>query len=138
MRVRGTPHPEMVTADGGRFSSDGVWVLCSGAAVAQKAGFTRGRITANVWPVRGRAKAYTSSQSYRVRPPDRGRRPRKDQTRRAIGLSPSLAWSSAHTSTALSGLARRSRVTRRLKFFSTGPGSGRRPRRGGPGGGPGG
>src|SRR5262249_53554288 len=55
-----------------------------------RSAFTRGRSTPNVWPVLGRAKAYTDSQSYRVRPDDRGRRPLRDQTRRAIGWSPTL------------------------------------------------
>ena len=38
MRVRGTPHPEMVTADRGRFRWDGEWVVCSGRATARRAG----------------------------------------------------------------------------------------------------
>jgi hypothetical protein len=59
--------------------------------LAIRSAFTRGRMAVNDWPVAGRAKSYTYSQSYRVRPPEVGRRPLSAHTRRAIGLSPSRA-----------------------------------------------
>ena len=80
--------------------------------------FTRGRTTVKLSPVAGRAKAYTYSHSYLVRPQADGRCPGSDQARRVTGLRPSRASSAAHTSTALPGLAALSRLTRRRKFFS--------------------
>ena len=69
-------------------------------------------------PVAERANPYMHSQSNYVRPPDRGRRPRGDHTRRVTGFSPSRASSPAHTSTVPGWAAFICRIRRR-KFFSS-------------------
>jgi hypothetical protein len=121
-------HPVLATTSTSTLSPSG----SAGAAHAARASairstLTRGRITVKVSPVRGRANPYPDSHSDRVRPHDRGRHPRSHHTRRVMGFRPSLASSSAPTSTAWPGFARRSCWTRCLKFLSTPGGSGGRP-----------
>src|SRR5581483_6313959 len=112
--------------DGDTFRPRGsAWAANAARASPIRPALTRGSRTQNVCPVRGRANPYTYSHSYRVRPHDRGRRPLSAQTRRAIGLSPSRASSSAPTSTRLSGCRRRSRASRRRRSFPPPP-AGRR------------
>jgi hypothetical protein len=65
-----TCHPALSISATRTFRPPGsAWAANAAGASPIRSAFTRGRRTENVSPVRGRAKAYTYSQSYRVRPP---------------------------------------------------------------------